>query len=202
MVQSISRPYFDPVLSGKKMRSIRKSRNISVEQVREYMGFESVQSIYKWERGECFPQADTLIALSMLYRVNPVELFEEDAEASSFHLFMKLYRSTVGPVLSLLTIARIQKNPKTAPASAAPVPSAAYRRKNPPNILSFTKGQHSSAITPPYINAVNAASVPITKRIHTIIFLILPLLLSICSPLSAQHFKCGLNGSHHVLEFH
>lgn len=98
MVQSISRPYFDPVLSGKKMRSIRKSRNISVEQVREYMGFESVQSIYKWERGECFPQADTLIALSMLYRVNPVELFEEDAEASSFHLFMKLYRSTVRPV--------------------------------------------------------------------------------------------------------
>lgn len=193
MVQSISRPYFDPVLSGKKMRSIRKSRNISVEQVREYMGFESVQSIYKWERGECFPQADTLIALSMLYRVNPVELFEEDAEASSFHFrgtqrrlpsspSCTLLIVTRGPVLSLLTIARIQKNPKTAPASAAPVPSAAYRRKNPPNILSFTKGQHSSAITPPYINAVNAASVPITKRIHTIIFLILPLLLSICSP--------------------
>lgn len=81
----MTRPYFDPVLSGRKMRSIRKSRNISVEQVRDYMGFESVQSIYKWERGECFPQADTLIALSLLYQVNPVELFEEDAKASSFN---------------------------------------------------------------------------------------------------------------------
>ena len=80
----MTRPYFDPVLSGKKMRSIRKSRHLSVEQVREYMGFESVQSIYKWERGECYPQADTLIALSILYRVNPVELFEEGAPAPSY----------------------------------------------------------------------------------------------------------------------
>lgn len=86
----MTRPYFDPVLSGRKMRSIRKSRNITVEQVRDYMGFESVQSIYKWERGECFPQADTLIALSLLYQVNPVELFEEDAEASSFHFAEKV----------------------------------------------------------------------------------------------------------------
>lgn len=80
------RPYFDLVASGKKMRSIRKARNISVEQVRQYLGFESVQAIYKWERGECFPQADTLIALSLLYQVNPIELFEEDAKASSFLL--------------------------------------------------------------------------------------------------------------------
>lgn len=79
----MNRPYFDPVLSGRKMRSIRKARNISAEQVREYMGFESVQAIYKWERGECFPQADALIALSLLYNVNPIELFEEDAKASS-----------------------------------------------------------------------------------------------------------------------
>ena len=83
MMQREIRPYFDLVASGRKMRSIRRSRNISVEQVRRYMGFESVQSIYKWERGECLPQADTLIALSLLYQVNPIELLEEDAKASS-----------------------------------------------------------------------------------------------------------------------
>lgn len=80
------RPYFDLVASGRKMRMIRKERNISVEQVRQYMGFESVQAIYKWERGECLPQADTLVALSLLYQVNPIELLEEDAGASSFPL--------------------------------------------------------------------------------------------------------------------
>ena len=79
----MNRPYFDLAVTGKKMREIRKSRKISVEQVRDYMEFESVQSIYKWERGECLPQADTLIALSLLYHVNPIEFFMEDAEASS-----------------------------------------------------------------------------------------------------------------------
>lgn len=82
----MNRPYFDPVACGERMRHIRKMRHITVEQVGEYMGFESVQSIYKWERGECYPQADTLIALSFLYGVNPVEFFTEDADASSFHL--------------------------------------------------------------------------------------------------------------------
>lgn len=82
----MNRPYFDLVATGKRMRDIRKSRKFTVEQVREYMEFESVQSIYKWERGECLPQADTLIALSILYHVNPIEFFQEDAEASSYVL--------------------------------------------------------------------------------------------------------------------
>lgn len=87
------RPYFDLVASGQKMREIRKNRHISVEEVRRYMGFESVQAIYKWERGECLPQADTLIALSLLYQVNPIELLEEDRELSSSHRFRGLWQS-------------------------------------------------------------------------------------------------------------
>jgi len=85
-VDEMNRPYFDLVATGKRMRAIRKSRKFTVEQVRDYMEFESVQSIYKWERGECLPQADTLIALSILYHVNPIEFFQEDAEASSYIL--------------------------------------------------------------------------------------------------------------------
>ena len=86
----VYRPYFDLVASGQKMRKIRKERQISVEEVRQYMGFESVQAIYKWERGECLPQADTLIALSLLYQVNPIELLEEDTEVSSSRRFRSL----------------------------------------------------------------------------------------------------------------
>ena len=81
----MERPRFDIVASGERMKEIRKQRNISVKQVMEYMGFESTQAVYKWEAGKCYPQADNLVALAMLYNVSPMELLvEEDLESSSF----------------------------------------------------------------------------------------------------------------------
>lgn len=80
----MERPHFDIVASGARMRAIRQERKISVKQVMEYMGFESTQAVYKWEAGKCFPQADNLIALAILYRVSPMELLvEEDLVPSS-----------------------------------------------------------------------------------------------------------------------
>ena len=82
------RPRYDMAASGRKMRSIRRERNISVKQVMEYMGFVSTQAVYKWEAGKCYPQADNLLALARLYRVSPAELLvEEDHESSSFFVF-------------------------------------------------------------------------------------------------------------------
>lgn len=70
----MERPRFDIVASGERMREIRRQRNISVKQVMEYMGFESTQAVYKWEAGKCYPQADNLVALAILYNVSPMEL--------------------------------------------------------------------------------------------------------------------------------
>lgn len=85
---SMERPHFDLAASGRKMRDIRRARNISVKQVMEYMGFESTQAVYKWESGKCYPQADNLLALAMLYRVSPMELLvEEDSLSSSCSFF-------------------------------------------------------------------------------------------------------------------
>ena len=73
------------------MKEIRKQRNISVKQVMEYMGFESTQAVYKWEAGKCYPQADNLVALAILYNVSPMELLvEEDLVSSSSRLWGKL----------------------------------------------------------------------------------------------------------------
>ena len=84
----MERPHFDIVASGARMRAIRQERKISVKQVMEYMGFESTQAVYKWEAGKCFPQADNLIALAILYRVSPMELLvEEDLVHSSSHIW-------------------------------------------------------------------------------------------------------------------
>ena len=63
----MERPRFDIVASGERMREIRRQRNISVKQVMEYMGFESTQAVYKWEAGKCYPQADNLVALSLIH---------------------------------------------------------------------------------------------------------------------------------------
>lgn len=80
----MERPYFDMVASGARMKKIREERNLSVRDVMEYMGFESTQAIYKWEAGKCYPQADNLIALAMLYNVNAIAFFMEEDEMSSF----------------------------------------------------------------------------------------------------------------------
>ena len=84
----MERPRFDIVASGERMKKIRKQRNISVKQVMEYMGFESTQAVYKWEAGKCYPQADNLVALAILYNVSPMELLvEEDLVSSSSRLW-------------------------------------------------------------------------------------------------------------------
>ena len=84
----MERPRFDIVDSGERMKEIRKQRNISVKQVMEYMGFESTQAVYKWEAGKCYPQADNLVALAILYNVSPMELLvEEDLVSSSSRLW-------------------------------------------------------------------------------------------------------------------
>ena len=84
----MERPRFDIVASGERMKAIRKQRNISVKQVMEYMGFESTQAVYKWEAGKCYPQADNLVALAVLYNVSPMELLvEEDLVSSSSRLW-------------------------------------------------------------------------------------------------------------------
>ena len=79
----MERPHFDIVASGARMRAIRQERKISVKQVMEYMGFESTQAVYKWEAGKCYPQADNLVALAILYNVSPMELLVEEDRVSS-----------------------------------------------------------------------------------------------------------------------
>ena len=87
----MERPHFDIVASGARMKEIRRQRNISVKQVMEYMGFESTQAVYKWEAGKCYPQADNLVALAILYNVSPMELLvEEDLVSSSSRLWRNI----------------------------------------------------------------------------------------------------------------
>ena len=62
-------PIIDMVLTGHNIEEMRKGRNISVRQLQAMFGFESPQSIYKWQRGLCLPTIDNLVALAMIFEV-------------------------------------------------------------------------------------------------------------------------------------
>ncbi len=85
---------------GQRIRELRMQNHLSVEMLSYYMGFESVQAIYKWQRGESLPTVDNLYALSkvlgttMEYILEGNREFEDDEMSSSsfFCSFFKKYR--------------------------------------------------------------------------------------------------------------
>ena len=58
---------YDKKAMGAKLRGLRLKRELSVEDVRQYMYLGSVQSIYKWESGDSLPAVDNFLALLDLY---------------------------------------------------------------------------------------------------------------------------------------
>ena len=44
-------PVLDIKATGERINQLRKDNNLRVIDVAEYMGFESTQAVYKWQRG-------------------------------------------------------------------------------------------------------------------------------------------------------
>ena len=64
---------YDFHVIGDNLKKLRLMNAMTVEDVREYMQLGTVQAIYKWERGDCLPQADSLLALMELYGVSRID---------------------------------------------------------------------------------------------------------------------------------
>jgi len=76
-------PLLDLKATGERIRILRIERRLRVEDISSYMGFESPQAVYKWQRGDSLPTVDNLYALSRLFRI-PIDnilvpIREEDA---------------------------------------------------------------------------------------------------------------------------
>ena len=69
----MTRREYDFHVIGNNLKKLRLMNNMTVENVKEYMQLGTVQAIYKWERGDCLPQADTLLALMELYGVSRID---------------------------------------------------------------------------------------------------------------------------------
>ena len=84
------RPEYDFKVIGNNLKRLRLANGLTVEEVREYMQLGTVQSIYKWERGDGLPQADSLIALMQLYGATNIRMLtEESVELSSLSFWIK-----------------------------------------------------------------------------------------------------------------
>ncbi len=77
------RPEYDMKVIGSNLRRLREAKQLSVEDVREYLRLGSVQAVYKYERGKGYPQTDTMFALMELYEADLQDIIS-DHEIISF----------------------------------------------------------------------------------------------------------------------
>lgn len=63
-------PILDAQATGARIKELRKKRHLKVEDVARFMGFESEQAVYKWQRGDSLPTIDNLYALSVLFETS------------------------------------------------------------------------------------------------------------------------------------
>ncbi len=90
-------PILDAVATGAKIKELRLKKHLKVEDISRFMGFESEQAVYKWQRGDSLPTVDNLFALSKLFETSVDEILQgRKEEGESPLLPVLLSFSTTG----------------------------------------------------------------------------------------------------------
>ena len=88
-------PTIDMAATGNRIRDLRKEHHIKVDDIVSFMGFESQQAVYKWQRGESLPSVDNLYALSRLFGTTIDDILvgceEEGGDSPSSVIMMEIY---------------------------------------------------------------------------------------------------------------
>ncbi len=111
-------PVLDAKATGERIKELRIARKLTVEKVAEFMGFESVQAVYKWQRGESLPTLDNIYALAVLLETTVNDILigsiekERDNEPSPFlfivsGIFSSVYYCTGYSLFSNLLLYQI-----------------------------------------------------------------------------------------------
>ncbi len=83
----------DAKKTGKRFKELRKERKLTVREVADFMGFESEQAVYKWQRGDSLPTLDNIYALAGLLNTTVDDILrgtqERDEEPSSFFALIR-----------------------------------------------------------------------------------------------------------------
>ncbi|MDE7198225.1 MAG: XRE family transcriptional regulator [Lachnospiraceae bacterium] len=64
--------------TGERIKHLSKERNTSVRQIQEYLGLESVQSVYDWFHARTLPTIDHLFALGRLWNIGMESILVTD----------------------------------------------------------------------------------------------------------------------------
>jgi len=88
-------PIIDKIATGKRIKRIMNCQNISVKELKEYLGLSCVQSIYHWLDGTCLPTLDNLYAMSQLFGIgidamicgNRKTIMLNEMDARSYRLY-------------------------------------------------------------------------------------------------------------------
>ena len=86
-------PVLDAKATGARIKELRKQNHLRVEDVAHFMGFESEQAVYKWQRGDSLPTIDNLYALSVLFETSVDDILIGDRgkdESPSLPVFLNL----------------------------------------------------------------------------------------------------------------
>ena len=86
-------PVLDAKATGARIKELRKQKHLKVEDVSHFMGFESEQAVYKWQRGDSLPTVDNLYALSRLFETTVDDILRgerEEDESPLFFFYRKL----------------------------------------------------------------------------------------------------------------
>ena len=61
------------IATGERIKAIRKKKGLKVTDISSYMGFESPQAVYKWQRGDSLPDLGNMIRLMELFRITDIK---------------------------------------------------------------------------------------------------------------------------------
>jgi|GEM_PF-2589267 len=67
---------------GQRLRLLRKETGKTQKEVADHVGL-TFSAVSKWEAGESFPKADTLIALARYFRIKPESFFSDESAVPS-----------------------------------------------------------------------------------------------------------------------
>lgn len=62
-------PVIDLPATGRNIQGIRERHGLAVQELAEFLGLASVQSVYKWQSGQSLPSVDHLLAMSVLFGI-------------------------------------------------------------------------------------------------------------------------------------
>ncbi len=87
-------PVIDVVATGARIRELRRRNHLKVDDISRFMGFESPQAVYKWQRGDSLPTVDNLYALARLFDTTVDDILRGTREEDTSPL-LPFYRDFV-----------------------------------------------------------------------------------------------------------